>query len=225
MGNCGLGTHIWEGACIQIKSGTAAKSSSKYKLHSNIIFYTDVILTGSASGDLNFHCIYISYGEALHFPEFLPPLFLFCGLWWVFFSPICPILGFLFTSSLEQYFEAESLNMYGNLHLKKPVLCKICNGARHYLYGQSLGNQILAWIIEYSGTLEWTLWIIIQIIHILMHCKLVWKLIYRTDKGHATMEKTETNGHFIHSQREQNCLHNVDCSSEIFKVNISLSNR
>lgn len=153
--------------------------------------------------------------------NFFLPCFCFVDCGGVFF----PYLGFLFTSSLEQYSEAESLNVYGNLHLKKPVLCKIWNGARHYLYGQSLGNQILAWIIEYSGTLEWTLWIIIQIIHILMHCKLVRKLIYRTDKGHATMEKIETNGHFIHSQREQSCLHNVDCSSEIFKINIFLSNR
>lgn len=191
--NCGWGTQIWVGACIQIKSRTAAKSSSKYKTHSNIMLYTALV-------QLVMIWIFTAYIFLMERLYICLHFFLLCfWLFWGFL--ICPILGFLFTSSLDQYSEEESLNMYGKLHLKKP-LCKICNGARHCLYGQSLGNQILAWIIEYPSILEWTPCIIIQIIYILMHCKLVWKLIYRTDKGHATMEKIEANGDFIHSQKE-----------------------
>lgn len=48
-----------------------------------------------------------------------------------------------------------------------------------------------------------------------MHCKLVWKLIYKEDKGHEAKEK-KGDEHFIHSQREIS-LPNGGCSIEIFK--------
>lgn len=51
--------------CSKIKQ-QVQNTQQHYALHS----------TGSASDDLNFHCIYISYGEALYLFAFLPPLFL-----------------------------------------------------------------------------------------------------------------------------------------------------
>lgn len=105
------GTHNWVGPCIQIKSSTAPKSSSKYKPHSNVMLYTDAIFPGSFSHDLNFHCIYIMERVYICLNFFLLCFWLF----WGFF--ICSILGFLFTSNLEQYSE-ESLYTYGNLHFK-----------------------------------------------------------------------------------------------------------
>lgn len=108
--NCGWGTHIWVGACIQIKSRTAAKSSSKYKTHSNIMLYTALV-------QLVMIWIFTAYIFLMERLYICLHFFLLCfRLFWGFL--ICPILGFLFTSSLDQYSEEESLNAYGDLHLK-----------------------------------------------------------------------------------------------------------
>jgi len=91
--NCGWGIHIWAGACIEIKSRTEPKSSSKHKPHSNIMLYTDAIFTGSASDDLLFTAyVFLMDRLCICLNFFL----LFCFVvGWGFFPPIPFLVFFL----------------------------------------------------------------------------------------------------------------------------------